>query len=116
MASDEIRQRVEREGWGISLLRTSAEGGHEVTSFELFFDLVFVFAVTQLSHLLLGHLTLLGAAQTLLLLLAIWWAWVDTTWVTNWFDPNHPTVRLMLMGVMLVSLIMSALLPEAFDP
>jgi low temperature requirement protein LtrA len=115
MASGELHQRVERDGRGVGLLRPAGEGGHEVTSFELFFDLVFVFAVTQLSHLLLGHLTLMGAAQTLLLLLAIWWVWVDTTWVTNWFDPNHPVVRLMLIVVMLVSLIMSALLPEAFD-
>src|SRR5215475_11477156 len=110
MASGDSHQRVEREGRGVRLLRSTEEGSHEVTRFELFFDLVFVFAVTQLSHLLLGHLTLMGAAQTLLLLLAIWWAWVDTTWVTNWFDPNHPVVRLMLIAVMLVSLIMSALL------
>jgi low temperature requirement protein LtrA len=97
------------------LLRPRDERDHEVTSVELFFDLVFVFAVTQLSHLLLGHLSVVGAIQTLLLLLAIWWAWVDTAWVTNWFDPNHPIVRMMLMAVMLVSLVMSAALPEAFD-
>jgi len=106
---------VDAEAREIGLLRDQDAEHHEVTSFELFFDLVFVFAITQLSHLLLGHLTVLGAAQTLLLLLAVWWAWVDTTWVTNWFDPNHPTVRLMLIGVMLVSLIFSTLLPEAFN-
>ena len=96
------------------LLRERREGGQRVTFIELFFDLVYVFAVTQLSHLLLGHLSALGAAQTLLLLLAVWRAWIDTAWVTNWFDPDRSPVRLVLIGVMLVSLIMSATLPEAF--
>jgi len=75
---------------------------------------VYVFAVTQLSHLLLGHLNALGAVQTLLLLLAVWRAWIDMAWITNWFDPDKSGVRLLLIGVMLVSLIMSATLPEAF--
>jgi low temperature requirement protein LtrA len=96
-------------------LRTHEEGTQRVTSIELFFDLVYVFAVTQLSHLLLGHLNLLGAAQTLLLLLAVWRAWIDTAWVTNWFDPDRAPVRLMLIAVMLLSLIMSAALPAAFE-
>jgi low temperature requirement protein LtrA len=96
------------------LLRGQGERGHRVTTVELFFDLVYVFAVTQLSHLLLENLTLHGAVQTLMLLLAVWWAWVYTAWFTNWFDPDRPAVRLMLVGVMLVSLIMSAALPEAF--
>jgi low temperature requirement protein LtrA len=81
---------------------------------ELFFDLVYVFAVTQLSHLLLEHLTLQGAAQALLLLLAVWWAWIYNAWFTNWFDPNRRAVRLVLIGVMLLSLLMAATLPEAF--
>ncbi|RKR88181.1 low temperature requirement protein LtrA [Micromonospora pisi] len=91
-----------------------SEGRGRVTFVELFFDLIYVLAVTQLTHLLLTHLTLLGAAQTLLLLLAIWWAWVDTSWVTNWFDPNQLAVRLMLVVLMLLSLIVSASLPEAY--
>ncbi|MEW9533252.1 low temperature requirement protein A [Microbispora sp. NPDC049125] len=94
-------------------LRSRAEG-QRVTFTELFFDLVYVFAITQLSHLLLGHLSWHGAAQTLLLLLAVWWAWIYTAWHTNWFDPDRPTVRLVLVGVMLASLIMSAVIPEAF--
>jgi low temperature requirement protein LtrA len=65
---------------------------------ELFFDLVYVLAVTQLSHLLLDHLSVQGAAQTLLLLVAVWRAWVDTAWITNWFDPDQRVVRLVLLG------------------
>jgi low temperature requirement protein LtrA len=97
-----------------SLLRAPGGRARRVTFMELFFDLVYVFAVTQLSHLLLEHLTWHGAGQTGLLLLAVWWAWVYTAWVTNWFDPDHRAVRLMLIVVMLASLIMSASLPEAF--
>ncbi len=89
-------------------------GTQRVTFVELFFDLVYVFAVTQLSHLLLSHLDLHTAAQTSLLLLAVWWAWVYTTWFTNWFHPDHRVVRMVLVGVMLTSLIMSAALPTSF--
>src|SRR5215204_1071068 len=95
-------------------LRTRDTGEQRVTPLELFFDLVYVLAVTQLSHLLLDHLSVRGALQTLLLLVAVWWAWIDTTWLTNWFDPDRRAVRLMLVGTMLASLIMSATLPEAF--
>ena len=97
-----------------TIMRSRDEPGRRVTQVELFFDLVFVFAVTQLSHLLLNHLTLSGGLHTLLLLLAVWWAWVYTAWITNWFDPNHLGIRLMLIGVMLTSMIMAAALPEAF--
>jgi len=84
------------------------------TWLELFFDLVFVFAVTQLSHLLLHHLTLHGALQTLFLLLVVWWAWIYTTWMTNWFDPESVPVRLVLLVVMASSLLMAVAIPEAF--
>ena len=103
-------------GSSIRLLRVRGIGGQRVTSMELFFDLVYVFAVTQLARLLLGQLTPLGAARTLLLLLAVWWAWIYTAWITNWFHPDHRAVRLMLLVAMLASLIMSASLPGAFGP
>ncbi|GAA3200194.1 low temperature requirement protein A [Actinocorallia longicatena] len=87
----------------------------KVSFFELFFDLVFVFAVTQLSHRLLSHLTVAGALQTGLLLLAVWWCWMYTTWTTNWFDPDHPVFRMVLVGVMLAGLLMASSVPEAFE-
>jgi low temperature requirement protein LtrA len=96
------------------LLRTRDGSEQPVTPLELFFDLVFVFAVTQLSHRLLDHLTIGGALETLLLLVAVWRAWVDTTWVTNWFDPDRTPVRLLLVALMLVSLVLSVAIPEAF--
>jgi low temperature requirement protein LtrA len=96
------------------LLRARDGGEQPVTPLELFFDLVFVFAVTQLSHRLLDHLTIGSALETLLLLVAVWRAWVDTTWVTNWFDPDRTPVRLLLVTLMLISLLMSVAIPEAF--
>jgi low temperature requirement protein LtrA len=91
------------------------DGGHQpVTPLELFFDLVFVFAVTQLANRLLVHLTLGSTLETLFLLLAVWWAWIRMTWFTNWFDPDKLLVRLVLIAVMLASLLMSVSIPEAF--
>lgn len=96
--------------------RPQAEPAHgEVKFVELFFDLVFVFAITQLSHLLLAHLDPVGAAQTTLLLLAVWWVWVYTSWVTNWVDPDKTAVRLLLFGLMLAGLVLSSSIPKAFD-
>ena len=96
------------------VLRARDGGEQRVTPLELFFDLVYVFAITQLSHLLLGHPTLGGALQTLFLLLVVWWAWQYTTWFTNWFDPDVLPVRLTLVAVMLASLVMSVAIPGAF--
>jgi low temperature requirement protein LtrA len=87
----------------------------EVTNVELFFDLVYVFAVTQLSHHLHDDLTGRGAAETLVLFLAVWWAWNYTAWATNWIDPEHVAVRTLMVVLMLISLAMSAAIPEAFD-
>jgi low temperature requirement protein LtrA len=97
-----------------SLLRSRAGTAERVTNVELFFDLVYVFAVTQLSHYLVDHRTVGGALQALLLLSMVWLAWAYTTWVTNWLDPERIPVRLMLLGLALVSLVMSAALPDAF--
>ena len=88
---------------------------HRVTYVELFFDLVFVFAVTQISHTLLAHFTLLGVLQVTLLFLAVWWVWVFTSWITNWLDPEQTPVRLLLFAMMLGGLVLSTSIPTAFD-
>ncbi|MGQ0684622.1 low temperature requirement protein A [Bradyrhizobium sp.] len=85
-----------------------------VTNAELFFDLVFVFAVTQLSHTLLHHFTPSGALEVALLFLAVWWVWVYTTWVTNWLDPDQAPVRILLFLLMLGGLVLSTTIPKAF--
>jgi low temperature requirement protein LtrA len=87
---------------------------HSVSALELFFDLVFVFAVTQLSHYLLAHHTIMGALQALVMFLAVWWAWMFTAWATNWLDPNRAPVRLALIVIMILSMVMSSAIPGAF--
>jgi low temperature requirement protein LtrA len=86
-----------------------------VTYAELFFDLVFVFAITQISHTLLAHFTPMGALQVTLLFLAVWWVWVFTTWITNWLNPEKTPVRLLLFAMMLGGLVLSTSIPKAFD-
>ena len=99
----------------IRYLRPRGDGAAQgTTTVELFFDLVYVFAVTQLSHRILADLTVAGAARAAFLLLVVWWAWIYTTWMANWFDPASPAVRFVLTAVMLGSLVMAAALPEAF--
>ena len=99
----------------MNALRARDDGAtQETTTVELFFDLVYVFAITQLSHLILDDLTVGGVASAVFLLLVVWWAWIYTTWMANWFDPAYPAVRTVLTGVMLASLLMAAALPEAF--
>ena len=97
------------------LLRDRVAGSHgKVTNIELFFDLVFVYAVTQLSHTLLHDLSLIGAAHVLLLFLAVWWVWIFTGWVTNWLDPDRIAVRALMLVLTFAGLLLSASLPEAF--
>jgi len=89
-------------------------GEARTTFFELFFDLVYVFAVTQMSHHLLADLSWAGAARTLFVLVAVYWAWNYTTWMANWFDPGTTGVRLILAFAMLASLLMAEAIPDAF--
>jgi len=91
----------------VNLMRDPATTG-PVTNIELFFDLVYVFAVTQLSHYLLAHPTSTGALRAGLLLIMAWLLWAYTTWVTNWLDPERIAVRLLLLGLAGASLAMSA--------
>ncbi len=100
--------------WRLDLVLRSRDSEPTVTNMELFFDLVYVFAVTQLSGTLLDHLTARGTVETLVLFAAVWWAWNYTAWATNWIDPDRLPVRVMMIGLMLLSLIMSAAIPQAW--
>jgi len=99
-----------------SLLRIrGGEGHHKVSFVELFFDLVFVFAITQLSHGLIAHFSLLGAVETLMLMLTVWWVWIFTSRVINWLDPEKRVVRCAWLVMMLLGLLLSSSLPKAFE-
>jgi low temperature requirement protein LtrA len=94
--------------------RSEVGGEQRATTLELFYDLVFVFAVTQVSHLLLAHLTWAGVGEAAVALLVVWWAWNYTTWVTNELDLESTVVRLLLIGLMLASLLLAVAIPQAF--
>ncbi|HTN15344.1 MAG TPA: low temperature requirement protein A [Sphingomonadaceae bacterium] len=97
-----------------SLLRVQGEGEVRVSYLELFFDLVYVFAITQISHFLLAHHGIAAVAEALVIFAAIWWAWVYTTWAANWLDPDKVQVRIVLLLAMLASLVMAVATPKAF--
>src|SRR6478609_8028187 len=99
-----------------AMFRVIAPNQHSrVTNAELFFDLVFVFAVTQVSHTLLHHFTPLGAVHVTVLFLAVWWVWVYTAWVTNWLNPELTPVRILIFLMMLGGLVLSTTIPTAFE-
>jgi low temperature requirement protein LtrA len=99
-----------------NVLREKGSGTeHKVAFVELFFDLVFVFAVTQTAHFLIENFSPLGGFKALIILLAVWWVWIFTSWVTNWMDPQKVEVRLMLFVLMLAGMVMSVAIPHAFD-
>ncbi len=85
-----------------------------VAPVELFFDLVFVFALTRISLFLVEHLDWTGAIQATIILLAIWWFWDSMTWLSNWFDPESWQVTSLLFVVMLLGIAMSTAIPTAF--
>src|SRR5918997_126821 len=113
-------RRDEHRGWMMDVsyhggpLRTRDSGEQRVTPLELFFDLVYVFAVTQLSHLLLNHLSIRGVLETLFLLLAVWGGWGYTARFTHWVHPDRVPVRLVLVAFMPATLFMSGAIPETF--
>jgi low temperature requirement protein LtrA len=86
----------------------------EVSPLELFFDLVYVFAISQLSHHLVEHVDARTGAETVILALAVFYAWYMVAWGANWLDPDPLSVRLALVGLMFASLLMSVAIGDAF--
>ena len=86
----------------------------EVSPLELFFDLVYVFAIGQLSHLV-AHVDLRTGAEAVILTLAVFYAWYMTAWGANWLEPDPLPVRLALVGLMFASLLMSVAIGDAFS-
>ncbi|MGC1212540.1 MAG: low temperature requirement protein A [Micromonospora sp.] len=98
---------------GAKLLRRPGEP-RRANFLELFFDLVFVVALAQLSQDLIEDLRWSGAFQALVLLLGMWWIWTITAWTTDLYDPQRPAIQLLVTGTMLGSLVMVIALPDAF--
>jgi low temperature requirement protein LtrA len=89
--------------------------GERVTPLELFFDLVFVLAITECTSLMSHHPTWAGLAQGLLVLGVLWWAWASYAWLTSVIDPEAGPVRLVFFAAMAAMLIAAICVPKAFD-
>src|SRR5690606_7634441 len=74
-----------------------------------------VFALTQISHMIVAHPGWHGLVEAAVVFAAIWWAWMYTTWASNWLDPERAPVRIVRLLVLLGSLLMAVALPGAFD-
>jgi low temperature requirement protein LtrA len=86
-----------------------------VTPLELFFDLVFVLALTQCTALMAAEPTWKGLGQGLLMLGVLWWSWVGYAWLTSVVDPEEGAVRLAIFAAMAGLLVCALCVPEAFD-
>jgi len=95
-------------------LAATRREGERVTPLELFFDLVFVLAITQCTALIAHDPTWSGIAQGMLVLAVLWWAWVGYAWLTSVIDPEEGAVRLVMFAAMAAMLIVALCVPEAF--
>ena len=87
----------------------------EVTPLELFFDLVFVLAITQCTALMADEPTWQGLAKGLLVLGVLWWAWVGYSWLTSAVDPEEGAVRIVIFAAMAALLVIALCVPQAFS-
>jgi low temperature requirement protein LtrA len=96
-------------------LRAVLREGAQVTPLELFFDLVFVLALTQCTQLMADDPTWDGVAKAMLVLGVVWWAWVGYAWLTSVVDPEEGAVRLVILAATVAFLVVALCVPEAFD-
>ena len=94
--------------------RSQESAEERVTPLELFFDLIFVFAITQVTGLVVANPTWGGLAQGLLVLGVLWWSWAAYAWLTNTINPEEGIVRIAMFGAMGAMLIASLAVPDVF--
>src|SRR3954452_23777308 len=97
----------------LSIVREDG-GPARVTSLELFFDLVFVFALTQVTALMADHPTFASMGRGLLILAIIWWAWSGYAWLTSTVDPERALTRVVMFAAMGAMLLVALATPRAF--
>jgi low temperature requirement protein LtrA len=91
-----------------------AQREQRVTPLELFFDLVLVYAITQVTQLMSRDPTWRGGGRGMLVLAALWWAWTGYAWLTNTLEPEEGQVRAGMFGAMAAMLVVALAVPEAF--
>src|SRR5918999_1926564 len=96
-------------------LRAVLREGERVTPLELFFDLVFVLALTQCTALMADAPTWEGLAQGMLVLGVLWWSWVGYAWLTSVVDPEEGVVRIVMFAAMAGLLVAALCVPDVFD-
>ncbi|HET6503403.1 MAG TPA: low temperature requirement protein A [Amycolatopsis sp.] len=97
---------------GLHLVSEDEE--HRVTTLELFFDLVFVYALTQTTQLMSDHTTLFGLGQGIVMLAVLWWCWCAYTWLGNTVHADRGVARFAMLGAMAMMFLVSLTIPEAF--
>jgi low temperature requirement protein LtrA len=95
-------------------MRAVMREGERVTPLELFFDLVFVLALTQCTTLIVREPTWLGVAKGTIVLAVLWWSWVGYAWLTSVVDPEEGTVRIAIFLAMAALLVCALCVPGAF--
>ena len=93
---------------------TEVQTEERVTPLELFFDLVFVFAITQVTSMMAADPTWGGLGRGLLVLGVVWWAWAAYAWLTNAIDPEEGSTRIAMFTVMAAMMIVALAVPKAF--
>lgn len=91
------------------------EDAARVSFVELFFDLVFVFGITQLAAYLADNISPEGIVRVSVMFVAVWWLWINTAWATNRLDPDRSLARLVIFALMVVGLVFSTGIPMAFE-
>jgi len=94
---------------------TTAEEERKTSYLELFFDLVFVFAFTQVTALILEDTSPRGFARAALVLAMVWWAWSAYAWMTNAIDVENAVTRLIIFAAMVAGFFMALSVPDAFQ-
>jgi low temperature requirement protein LtrA len=108
-------RKTEGYAWLMTVQARRAESAQErVTPLELFFDLIFVFAITQVTALVVDDPTWAGLAKGLVVLGVLWWAWAAYAWLTNTINPEEGAVRIAMFAAMGAMLIASLAVPDVF--
>jgi low temperature requirement protein LtrA len=101
-------------GSAIAMVDRQVEREQRVTPLELFFDLVVVFAMTQVTQLISAELSWRGAGRGILVLAALWWAWTGYAWLTNSLEPEEGRVRAGVVAAMAAMFLVALAVPRAF--
>jgi low temperature requirement protein LtrA len=94
---------------------STSQSANRVTTFELFFDLVYVFAFTQVSRLMAESHSATGILQAMIILSLMWWTWAGFSWISNQASADQPFLRTVMTFAMIAVFVAALTIPEAYD-